>query len=271
MRGEDNFHKFTKNSLQMLHAVCCVPVSPLRLAPSHTSEMKSQLLFGECCKVVLTEKDWVLVQCEYDNYEGWCTVNQLTEIILDDYLYARRDLAAGWINTIQYNGNGMQIPFGSSLTGVTNGKAEWKKNTIQFAGNVWEIEKAVINAKAVKSIAYTYLNSAYLWGGKSVFGADCSGFTQMVYKFFGIKLLRDASQQAEQGESIGFLQEAKLGDLAFFDDAEGKIIHVGILLSDNEIIHAAGKVRIDKIDAQGILNTDTGKRTHNLRLMKRYF
>lgn len=255
----------------MFHAVCCVPVSPLRLAASHESEMKSQLLFGECCKIILIEKDWVLVQCEYDEYEGWCQLSHITEIILDDYLYGKKDLAAEWINTVQYNGYPMQIPFGSSLTAMTNGKAEWKKNTIQFSGKVWEMKLAKPDLKEIKTIAFTFLNTGYLWGGKSVFGIDCSGFTQSVYKFFGIKLGRDAWQQANQGEAIGFLQEAKMGDLAFFDDADGKIIHTGILLNENEIIHAAGKIRVDKIDALGVVNSETGQRTHNLRIIKRFF
>ncbi|MGE5107035.1 MAG: NlpC/P60 family protein [Sphingobacteriales bacterium] len=255
----------------MLYAVCCVPVSPLRLEPSHESEMKSQLLFGECCKVILLEKDWVLVQCEYDEYEGWCQFSHVAEIILDNYLYGKRDLAADWINTIQYNGYPMQIPLGSSLTAMTNGKAVWKKNSIQFSGKVWEIKTSKPDTKDLRAIAFTFLNSAYLWGGKSVFGIDCSGFTQSVYKFFGIKLGRDSWQQADGGEAIGFLQEAKLGDLAFFDNAEGKIIHVGILLNENEIIHAAGKIRVDKIDAQGVVNSETGQRSHNLRIIKRFF
>jgi len=92
-----------------------------------------------------------------------------------------------------------------------------------------------------------------------------------VYRFFNIPLLRDAYLQATQGESVGFLQEVKCGDLAFFDNAEGRITHVGILLNESEIIHASGKVRIDKIDNAGIINTDTGLRTHQLRIIKRYF
>jgi hypothetical protein len=255
----------------MLYAVCNVPVCPLRHTPSHISEMKSQLLFGECCKVLLTEKEWVLVQCAFDNYEGWCQVNQLAEIILDDYLYARKDLAAEWINKINYNGLPMYVPLGSTLTGMVNGKANWKKNLIEFSGNVWEPEKTKLTEKLFRQVALQYLNTTYLWGGRSVFGIDCSGLTQMVYKFFNIKLPRDAELQAQCGEPVGFLQEVKFGDLAFFDDAEGRIIHTGILLNEQEILHAAGKVKIDKIDSAGIVNNESGLRTHRLRLIKRFF
>ncbi|MEI9958410.1 MAG: NlpC/P60 family protein [Ferruginibacter sp.] len=110
-----------------------------------------------------------------------------------------------------------------------------------------------------------------MWGGRSTFGIDCSGFAQTVYKFLNIPLLRDAKLQVTEGEVVGFLQEVNCGDLAFFDDEEGEIVHVGILLNEKEIIHSAGKVRIDKIDSQGILNVDTGLRTHQLRIIKRYF
>jgi cell wall-associated NlpC family hydrolase len=110
-----------------------------------------------------------------------------------------------------------------------------------------------------------------LWGGRSVFGIDCSGLTQAVYKFLNIQLLRDANQQATQGELVNFLQEARCGDLAFFDNEEGQIIHVGILLNNQEILHTSGKVRIDKIDNAGIINAETGERTQNLRIIKRYF
>ena len=115
-----------------------------------------------------------------------------------------------------------------------------------------------------------FLNTPYLWGGRSVFGADCSGFVQTVFLYLQIKLPRDATHQALEGEAVGFLQEMKCGDLAFFDDPEGNIIHVGILLSESDIIHAYGKVRVDKIDNQGIINTDTGNRTHKFRLIKRF-
>ena len=117
--------------------------------------------------------------------------------------------------------------------------------------------------------AYMYLNAPYLWGGKTLFGIDCSGFTQMVYKLNGYKLLRDASQQASQGEVLSFIEESEPGDLAFFDNEEGKIIHVGIMLENNYIIHASGKVRIDRLDHLGIYNAELNRHTHRLRVIKK--
>ena len=125
------------------------------------------------------------------------------------------------------------------------------------------------NVEVLVALGRPFLGTAYLWGGKSIFGVDCSGFVQQLYKLFGIFLPRDAYQQAEVGELVGFLQEAKLGDLAFFDNDEGRITHVGMLLSDRLIMHASGNVRIDPIDHAGIIHRITGKRTHHLRLIKR--
>jgi cell wall-associated NlpC family hydrolase len=136
---------------------------------------------------------------------------------------------------------------------------------------MWNPEEVKITPKVIKQIAYKFLNTAYLWGGKSVFGIDCSGYAQMVYKFLNTYIPRDAWQQAEEGTTVNFLQEAHFGDLAFFDNEEGRIVHVGILLNEHEIIHSAGKVRIDKIDNQGLLNLETKERTHKLRIIKRYF
>lgn len=256
----------------MQYMVCCVAVSPMRAQPSHRAEMVSQQLFGE--KSILIEKgvdNWVKIKCKYDGYEGWVTLNHLTEMNEDHYLQVEKELTCEWLSEIDYNGHLMQVPLGSSLSAFQNGKAFWRRNTISFTGKTWDPEEVKITSKIIKQIAYKYLNTSYLWGGKSVFGIDCSGYAQMVYKFLNVPLLRDASMQAEQGEMVGFLQSAKCGDLAFFDNEEGRITHVGILLNDKEIIHSSGKVRIDKIDSQGIVNLETKQRTHKLRIIRRYF
>ncbi|MGK0175927.1 MAG: cell wall-associated NlpC family hydrolase, partial [Ulvibacter sp.] len=125
------------------------------------------------------------------------------------------------------------------------------------------------NKENLINTAFMYLNTPYLWGGKTPFGIDCSGLTQMVYKLCGYKLLRDASQQAMQGEVLSFIEESEPGDLAFFDNSEGDIVHVGIIMKDNYIIHAHGKVRIDRIDHSGIYNIDTRRHTHKLRVIKK--
>ena len=117
--------------------------------------------------------------------------------------------------------------------------------------------------------AYQFLNTPYLWGGKTPFGIDCSGFTQLVYKICGHSLLRDAKDQATQGEVLSFIEESEPGDLAFFDNEEGNIVHVGIIMNDYNIIHAHGKVRIDTLDHSGIYNVDTKTHTHKLRVIKK--
>lgn len=256
----------------MRYVVCCVPVSPLRAETSHKSEMVSQQLFGEKSTIVeIASDNWVKISLKYDGYEGWVQLSHLAEIDEEHYLKVDKDLTSDWINEVDYNGHIMFVPMGSSLSAFKNGKAFWRKNSVNFKGKVWNPEEIKITPKLIKQIVFKFLNTSYLWGGKSVFGIDCSGYTQMTYKFLNMALPRDAWQQAEGGEVVNFLQEAKCGDLAFFDDEEEKITHVGILLNDHEIIHSSGKVRLDKIDTQGILNLETKQRTHKLRIIKRYF
>lgn len=251
--------------------VCCVPVSPVRAESSHKSEMTSQLLFGESVEVISKTPDhWVQVRCLYDDYTGWITASHIAEIP-EQVSKEKAHLASDWNNEILFDGHPMFVPLGSELRGLKNGHAEWGKYSWSFKGNHADPATAQRNEKTLLRLTNRFLNTPYLWGGRSVFGIDCSGFTQVVFKCLGIPLLRDAYQQATQGDGIGFLPEVKCGDLAFFDNAEGRITHVGILLSDKEIIHSSGKVRIDKIDSVGIVNTHTQERTHQLRLIKRYF
>jgi hypothetical protein len=256
----------------MEYMVCCVPVSPMRAEPSHKAEMVSQQLFGEKSFILESTADnWVKIQLKYDDYQGWVQRSHLTGIDEEQYVKTDKDITSDWVSEVDYNGHKMFVPMGSSLTAFKNGIAFWRKNSVHFKGKVWNPEEVPITPKLIKQTVFKFLNTSYMWGGKSVFGIDCSGFAQMTYKIINIALPRDARQQADKGEVVHFLQEAHCGDLAFFDNEEGRITHVGILLNDHEVIHSSGKVRIDKIDTQGILNLETKERTHKLRIIKRYF
>jgi cell wall-associated NlpC family hydrolase len=152
---------------------------------------------------------------------------------------------------------------------IATGSQIYSKENIKISGFEFNFEYNNIDLN-LENIAKQYLNSPYLWGGKTPWGIDCSGFTQMVFKQKNVSIKRDAFQQAEEGEAVAFLAESKMGDLAFFDNEDGKITHVGILLNNETIIHASGKVRIDQIDNYGIMDADSKKYSHKLRFIKRF-
>ena len=250
----------------MSFVACNVAVAPLRKEASHRSEIVSEILLGEFAQLVETTKDFWKIKCVYDGYEGWCQRVQLTEVekIMDTNLFVVKG-----ITTAKINGRDCRISCGtpvySTETIIKIGNFEIQYPSKYIADN----RSMEFNAANVEHLALQFVNTPYLWGGKSALGIDCSGFTQQVFKLFGIVLQRDAYQQAEAGDEIGFLQSATCGNLAFFDNEEGRIIHVGILLDNETVIHASGKVRIDKIDNAGIISSDTGERTHKLRIIKR--
>lgn len=254
----------------MLYAICTVPVCPMRTGAGHRFEMSSQLLLGEYGEVLDETKDFVRIALAHDGYEGWC---QRSQLILTETLpeqIGQQIYTADWINTVYINDVPTHVPMGTPLIAAAG--SEFQLGYLRFRydhNNIVAVTDQVPTAEQVSSLSKKFLNTAYLWGGRSVFGIDCSGFAQMVYRFFNVTLLRDAYLQATQGEVVGFLQEARCGDLAFFDNEEGRITHVGIILNDHEIIHASGKVRIDPIDNAGIINADTRQRTHQLRIIKR--
>jgi len=255
-----------------MYLVCHLSNIPLRKEPSDRSEMVSQLLFGEAAEVVEEKDSWIHVRLEYDKYSGWIDRKQMLVISQKEFdTYASGPFFSS-IDLVQSmtfeDGGTLQLVLGSSLPFLTGNIVKISNFNATFSGNSIEIDRR--NAKRWLEFAMLYLNSPYLWGGRSPFGIDCSGFTQVVLKLCGIRIQRDAAQQAQQGQLINMIAEAKSGDLAFFDNAEGKIVHVGFILPEGKIIHASGKVRIDKLDHQGIYNAEQKKYTHNLRLIKRF-
>jgi len=251
-------------------ALCIVPVAPIRKEPRHEAEITSQLLFGEAVELISNHGEWVEIICSYDGYAGFCMRNQLTEVDAVIATQSQVPLVNTWSGIIQVNEAPMHVPFGSALPGLQNGETTWGSYRIRSTSKLVMEGAYVFDEESIRAVAFQFLNTAYLWGGRSVFGADCSGFTQVVMRFFGKHLPRDAAHQSLLGEDVGFLTESRCGDLAFFDNEEGKIIHVGMLLNDREILHSAGRVRIDTIDSAGIINRDTFQRTHQLRFVKRF-
>ncbi|MCG2430374.1 C40 family peptidase [Aequorivita xiaoshiensis] len=247
----------------MDYGICNLSIVPLRAEASDASEMVTQVLYGEHFKVLESRKKWSRIRLAFDKYEGWIDNKQFVNISEEDYLNFDKinlKLSSDLVDFVTTSENQLfSICLGSNVSA-----AEYLNH--YFEGK--SITKSLPKEHLVET-ALLYLNSPYLWGGKTPFGIDCSGFTQMVYKLNGQKLLRDASQQATQGEALSFIEESEPGDLAFFDNDEGKITHVGIIMKDNYIIHAHGKVRIDRIDHSGIFNYDVRNHTHKLRVIKR--
>jgi hypothetical protein len=251
-----------------MFGICNLAIIPLRFEASDKSEIVSQLLFGEHFKVIEQSKQWYRIKMGYDGYEGWIDSKQCQLISETNYNLLSEDTIILNADLIEYitgpSNLLMPIPLGSSLSFLNHNEI----NTAKYDFEGMKVN-GVKEKKHLINTSFLYLNAPYLWGGKTPFGIDCSGFTQMVYKLNGYKLLRDASEQATQGEALSFIEESEPGDLAFFDNDEGNIIHVGIIMENNYIIHASGKVRIDRLDHLGIYNAETNKHTHKLRVIKK--
>ena len=255
----------------MQYGICIQAAVPVREHPSDKSQMVNQLLFGDTFLIKDFQNGWVLTNTTDDNYEGWVDKKQILEVSQEWYNkvntsdnYYVTDLCS-----IVKNGSGsIPVVFGSRLPLLNKNKFFIENNEYGFYGNYEKQENSATGEKIIAT-AKKYLNSPYLWGGRSPFGIDCSGFTQIVFKINGIFLPRDASQQVEKGFEVSFIEESRTGDLAFFGDEEGSITHVGIIAGKNKIIHASGCVKTDSIDHHGIFDENTKEYSHNLRIIKR--
>ncbi len=247
----------------MQYGICSLSLVPVRHAPEETSEMVTQLLYGEHFKVLEHRKFYSKIRIAFDTCEGWVSKDQINLIQEEQF------------NTIQNSKPVLATDLVSSA--VTDQKSSLpillgsSVHSVKFLSHRYESDDSAESSEKPSLIqtALHYLNAPFLKGGKSPFGIDSAGLSQMVYKINGHALLRTAQQQSTQGDALSFIEESEAGDLAFFDNQEGEINHVGIIMDDNYIIHSHGKVRIDRLDHTGIFNTEHGRYTHSLRVIKK--
>ena len=251
----------------MTYAICSVSVAPIRKEAAHRSEMTSQLLFGEAVEIISTDKEWLQVRCIHDGYEGYLTEHLVTEAEQYTAASPAQYVTTGLLNGLEKSGETIPVPMGCSLPGFeAQSKNLW--NGFRYAGT-YRDTKSGYTIHDLHTILKPWLHAPYLWGGRSFLGVDCSGFVQTAFKILGIQLLRDAWQQAGQGSAVATLQNSRAGDLAFFQNENGRIVHVGFVLEDQRIMHAAGKVRIDTLTEKGIIQPGSGKQTHTFHSLRR--
>lgn len=237
----------------MRYGLCTMAAMPLRKEPSHTSEMVNQLLFNEMYEVLDEKPGWYLVKTEEDRYEGWIQGIQHSALSEEEHSILRTK--PQWVTTrpvVDYQGH--QLSMGTLL--------------YEPYGDTVRLPEAYSPTSMI-DFAQKLLGTPYLWGGRTVFGIDCSGFVQLCARAAGKKLPRDASEQLREGELVYFLPEILPGDLAFFGNEDGHIVHVGMMLDTERILHASGRVRIDYLDQTGIFNKERNEHTHRLQVIKR--
>lgn len=239
-------------------------VVPVRSAPSDASEMVTQLLFGDSCTLLEEQANWVRIRISDDGYEGWAD----PKMLLPETPEHLADLTWMYVFSASLrleNGSVMALPAGARVPATER---------FDLGGQSWErLSGAHVLPQQDRirlgELADHFLNTPYLWGGRSSFGIDCSGFTQVLFRMCGIALPRDSGPQAETGEAVEYGHHSEF-DLAFFGKTNpGRITHVGMLVGKDTIIHASGRVRKDRFTPEGILNTSSGQLTHYLKTIRR--
>lgn len=248
--------------------ICESAFIPLRAGMSHKTEMLSQILFGEMFEIQIARGDWARIRLLSDNYEGWVDETTITMLEEKDEAITLFENSVICHNTtnLTINNENIIIPCGAVLP-LGKNNFHINKNHYKLTTDFQPLQTDNKTEIIIKT-AFSMLNTPYLWGGRTAWGIDCSGFAQFLFSIASIQLPRDASQQVNSGRTLSFISEARPGDLAFFDNEDGIITHVGIIYEPGKVIHASGKVKIETIDHQGIYNKNLKRYTHNLRVVK---
>ena len=257
----------------MHFTACKVSIAPLRAEANAKSEMVTQMLFGETAEVLDTQDGWQHLRCTWDGCEGWADARQLVRITPSEHAkYAQKHaMSLALMDGLMAEDHFIPVTLGASLPLFDGLKCVLGEKSYQYSASAIEPKKEERNGDFAVKLAKRYLHAPEMHGGRSPFGIDAAGLTQMVYKYLGIRLMRQEPQQVAQGRLVDFMEQCQAGDLAFFDDRKGNIGHVGLMLNDCKIIHVDGQVRMDKVDHFGIFNEEKQQYTHQLRVVKRFF
>ena len=259
----------------MNHGICALSAVPVRAEPTDRAELVTELLFGECYTVLQTQGNWLRIEAAADNYLGWLDFKQHRPVSAVYFQAWRAQDHPRVLDMVQVVSDattrlpvtlGCRLPFFDGMTLKLGDELLFYNGLATNPTQGCAPERRV---HLLRKMGQQYLKAPYVWGGKNVFGLDCSGLMQSLFGLVGMQLPRDARQQIALGEPVDFVTQARPGDLAFFDNADGAIVHVGMAYDDGLILHAHGEVRLDPLDHHGIFNKERQKYSHKLRLIKR--
>ena len=251
---------------------CKISVASLRARADHASNLLSQVLFGE--KILLIRKksrQWMKVKCAWDGVEGWVDPKQFHFEESENASVADcHTFALDHMHPVIAENDSIPIIIGSNLLNCDGLNVKMPFGKFQYHGQIINLDQAIQSRKLLIKVVQRYLHTPYLSGGRSILGTDSTGFIQIAFKMIGISLPRFCNKMVEQGNDVGFVNEARPGDVAFFENKESEISHAGIVLEKNRILHAHGQVRIDFFDQQGIYVKRRRSYLYNLRTIRSF-
>ncbi len=256
------------------HAIVTISVANLRSQPKHSAELATQATMGTPLKVWKKQNGWYLVQTP-DQYLAWVDYGGIA--LMDQTAFANWQQGKKLIYTKTYGfAHATADKNATTVSDMVYGDVMVLKNKAKDFYEVtfpdgrtgyvpaaeamgfkeWVASRKPTEENLVAS-SKELLGLPYLWGGTSVKGMDCSGFTKTVFFMNGLVLPRDASQQIHIGELVSTDKgwgELRPGDLLFFgvpakDGKPERVVHVGMWIGGNqEFIHSAGRVRINSMN-----------------------
>ena len=204
--------------------------SNIYIKPSKTSEVTSQIIYGEKFKILSKNKSWIKIKTLFDNYKGFIINSNYVDKFHPNYkvstLKARIFKKPG-IRTNSW------LPFSSQLSVLDN-----NKNYMKIEKNKWvkknDVKKLKHKNKNFVKIFKKFLNVKYVWGGKTFNGIDCSALLQVFFIYNNLFFPRDTKDQIKYTKKNLNNRKFKKGDIIFWKG------HVAICLNSKKLIHAYG-------------------------------